>query len=81
MGARSPRSRWRPCAALALPLLLAVAFLDLQRFGVDGAACKGCAPPCICPGTKGEKARFGHETIKFYSTISVHLAGVEIIQR
>uniref|UniRef100_A0A1I7XJ51 Col_cuticle_N domain-containing protein n=1 Tax=Heterorhabditis bacteriophora TaxID=37862 RepID=A0A1I7XJ51_HETBA len=22
---------------------------------VNAAACKGCAPPCICPGTKGEK--------------------------
>ncbi|VDM67913.1 unnamed protein product, partial [Strongylus vulgaris] len=29
---------------------------DLSGFVVEAAiACKGCAPPCICPGSKGEK--------------------------
>jgi hypothetical protein len=37
-----------------LILLIFIVFFDSHRFGVDGAACKGCTPPCICPGTKGE---------------------------
>ncbi|VDM23564.1 unnamed protein product [Wuchereria bancrofti] len=26
---------------------------------VDAAACKGCVPPCICPGRKGERGDRG----------------------
>uniref|UniRef100_A0A0R3S7B3 Collagen IV NC1 domain-containing protein n=1 Tax=Elaeophora elaphi TaxID=1147741 RepID=A0A0R3S7B3_9BILA len=47
---------------LCLKLLLLAAFSTerliltgrLLAF-VDAAACKGCAPPCVCPGRKGER--------------------------
>jgi hypothetical protein len=39
---------------LLLPIILIVlSTIEQQR--VDAAACKGCTPPCICPGRKGEK--------------------------
>ncbi|VDO48390.1 unnamed protein product [Onchocerca flexuosa] len=28
---------------------------------VDAAACKGCVPPCICPGRKGERGLPGFQ--------------------
>ncbi|KAI6240218.1 hypothetical protein M3Y99_00479300 [Aphelenchoides fujianensis] len=43
----------RPLVVVGLVLLGLSAFNEQQR--VEAAACKGCAPPCVCPGQKGER--------------------------
>lgn len=35
-------------------ILLLIVLLNQFQTG-KSAACKGCSPPCICPGSKGEK--------------------------
>lgn len=34
-------------------ILLIILLSHFQN--AESAACKGCTPPCVCPGTKGEK--------------------------
>jgi hypothetical protein len=59
------RTRWR---LIPLFFIISAAFLDQQKYHVDAAACKGCAPPCVCPGTDSlvptEKCKFLEYIIK-----------------
>uniref|UniRef100_A0A0M3IX00 Collagen IV NC1 domain-containing protein n=2 Tax=Ascaris TaxID=6251 RepID=A0A0M3IX00_ASCLU len=46
---------------LQVTILLVICEQISLRGFVDAAACKGCAPPCICPGQKGEKGVQGFQ--------------------
>ncbi|EJW70544.1 hypothetical protein WUBG_18548 [Wuchereria bancrofti] len=61
-GARGDRGFYICDIMLCLKLLLLAIFSTEQPIlparlspFVDAAACKGCVPPCICPGRKGER--------------------------
>ncbi|PAV59274.1 hypothetical protein WR25_20473 [Diploscapter pachys] len=47
-------------ASIALAALCLLSFESANlRFADAAVACKGCAPPCVCPGTKGERGGQG----------------------
>uniref|UniRef100_A0A915DL50 Uncharacterized protein n=1 Tax=Ditylenchus dipsaci TaxID=166011 RepID=A0A915DL50_9BILA len=59
-----PRSRRKRnpqvfLSTLGATLLITTLLLLSQVDHSEAAACKGCAPPCVCPGTKGEKGISG----------------------
>lgn len=58
MGTKSRNRHWSASSKIKLIEFILFIIIIWHNFNpTNAAACKGCAPPCVCPGTKGERVK------------------------